>query len=55
MAHVRYLRLLQKKGIENQQLFDGKIEVTLFDRIKGLDYQNILFLCFSDSRNESNM
>ena len=28
----------QKTQIENQQLFDGIIDVTLFDRVEGLDY-----------------
>ena len=28
----------EKKGTENQQLFDGIIYVTLFEGVEGLDY-----------------
>ena len=34
-----YFRLLRKKiRTENQQLFDGIIDVTSFDGVEGLDY-----------------
>ena len=33
----------KKQQTENQQLFDGIIDVTLFDGVKGLDYVPLFF------------
>ena len=39
LSWIIYFRLLRKETqTENQQLFDGIIDVTSFDRVEGLNY-----------------
>ena len=42
LKHLSYFTE-KKKWTENQQLFDGIIDVTLFDGVEGLDYWDIWY------------